>query len=202
MMANTAASQADETRTSTARNVRTAMSVEASRMVPTVTVSPDNAIRSWRGRISSPERTSNESMILTALSGGAVLVIFVLRGRSLVVVRRLRNVRAARASCRTITTQYPPMMIPTHSANVTTAAAIDPSSNCFDVLEHVTRQLNAKRRQALAAFRADAGRPESPAYLPVTPQASAVEYEDVLHRHDVTFHAGDFGNARDLARPV
>ena len=56
MMANTAASQAAETRASTTRNVTTAMSVEASRMVPTVTLSPDSVIRSWSGRISTPER--------------------------------------------------------------------------------------------------------------------------------------------------
>ena len=41
-----------------------------------------------------------------------------------------------------------------------------------------------------------------PVTLPPAPTPGLLEQEDVLHRDDVAFHAGDFGDRRHLARAV
>src|SRR4051794_40361282 len=76
------------------------------------------------------------------------------------------------------------------------------SGNRLHVLEHLDRQLNAKCRQSIAAFRTDAGRSKSPAHFAVTTQAGTLEDENVLHRHHLAFHPGHLADAGHLAGSV
>ena len=72
----------------------------------------------------------------------------------------------------------------------------------LDVLEELHRQLHARRGDALAALRPDAGGAEAASDFAAGVDAGALEHEDVLHRDHVAFHAGDLGDLRHAARAV
>src|SRR6266536_2763302 len=62
--------------------------------------------------------------------------------------------------------------------------------------------MDARRLQTFAAFRTHAGGAEPSDHLAVLRHAHFLEHENLLHRDDLALHAGDFRDARDLARPV
>src|SRR5688500_5743240 len=76
------------------------------------------------------------------------------------------------------------------------------SGDGLDVVEHVRRQMDPVRSQAVAALRAYPGRAEAPADAAFTPQSRPVESEDVLHGDDLPLHSGNLSDAGDLSRPV
>src|SRR3954464_12416738 len=93
-------------------------------------------------------------------------------------------------------------MMTAHNTNVRATISMIPSGHSFPVLEHVPRQLDPERGQPLAALRTNPRGTEMAAHLAVAAERGALEQEDVLHRHHLTFHAGHFGNRGHLAGPV
>src|SRR5262245_59907621 len=79
---------------------------------------------------------------------------------------------------------------------------MEPSPYLGHAFEHVGRQMDAGGLEALAGLRTHAGRAEPADDLPLLRDAELLEQEDLLHRDHVAFHAGDLGNADDLAGAV
>src|SRR5918992_6172181 len=77
-----------------------------------------------------------------------------------------------------------------------------PSPYLRHALEHVGGQDDAGCLQPLTDLRTNAGRTEPSDHLAVGVQAELLETEDLLHGDDVPFHAGDLGDADDLAGAV
>src|SRR5664280_3440856 len=69
-------------------------------------------------------------------------------------------------------------------------------------LEHLRRQSNAARLQAIVKLRPDAGGAEPSAHSSALRDASLLEEEYVLQRDDVLLHADHFRDVRDAARPI
>src|SRR6188474_600027 len=95
-------------------------------------------------------------------------------------------------------------MIPRTSPNVSMTNPIMHlvSGDELYVLEHVHRQVDAGRRQALGTLRPDSGRAESPVDLAVDSDTHPLEEKDVLHRDHFAFHASELGDGGDLSRAV
>ena len=68
--------------------------------------------------------------------------------------------------------------------------------------EQVGRQADAVRQDVVEEARPDAGRLEAALDLSVGVDAGLTEAEDLLHRDDVAFHAGELGQAEQLAAAV
>src|ERR1039457_4476225 len=69
-------------------------------------------------------------------------------------------------------------------------------------LEHLRRQSNAARLQAIVKLRPDAGGAEPPAHSSALRDARLLEEEYVLQRDDVLLHANHFRDVRDAPRPI
>src|SRR5258708_33078079 len=95
----------------------------------------------------------------------------------------------------------PRMMLAHRTKVAATMSTSPPSSHGFHVLEHIDGQLDAKRRQAVAALWTNPRRPKASAHLAIAPHAGSLEDEDVLHRDHVALHPGDLGDARHFSRP-
>src|SRR5712664_1620362 len=99
------------------------------------------------------------------------------------------RVRSALTSGRITSRAYSPTMRATTTAKVMTTM-ITASPYVLHLLEHLGGQMNARRREALAALGSNAGRAEAPAHLFVGRHAGALEQEQILERDDVAFHPG------------
>src|SRR5580704_9311173 len=72
----------------------------------------------------------------------------------------------------------------------------------MSALEHRHRELNAGDQQLFGELWPNAGGDKFSQHLAVVANATFPVYEDVLHRDDVTFHAGNLGQGDDFAGAV
>src|SRR5204862_7256180 len=64
------------------------------------------------------------------------------------------------------------------------------------VLEHIHRQLDARRHKAVAALRTNAGRAEAASHLAPAGDPALLEQENVLHGDHFAFDPRDLGDGR------
>src|ERR1700733_5885512 len=70
------------------------------------------------------------------------------------------------------------------------------------LLEHFEGQMNSSHLEALGEFGTNSGRHELAEDFTFFADAATLEHEDLLHGHDVGFHAGDFSNGHDPAGSI
>src|SRR5215217_558509 len=94
--------------------------------------------------------------------------------------------------------------VPAISAVTTmkTTSATSTSLHLDHAVEHVGGQVDAGAPQPLPALRPDAGGPEPTHHPALRVEPGLLEHEDVLHRDDVAFHAGDFRDAGHATRTI
>src|SRR5215469_9724476 len=117
---------------------------------------------------------------------------------------------ASRRRWTTLSPFFPPLnraMVTTIiaiTANVRAGKAnsISGTSQRSGALEHSHRQPNPGSQQSFRELGADPRGYELTKNLALFPNAGPPELEDVLHGDHVAFHAGDLGNAHDLARSI
>src|SRR5215469_4704721 len=117
---------------------------------------------------------------------------------------------ASRRRWTTLSPFLPPLNRAIVTATVATTAnvragkanSISRTSQLSWTLEHSHGQPNPGSQQSFRELGADPRGYEPTKNLAFFPNGRPSELEDVLHRYHVTFHAGDLGNAHDLARSI
>ena len=181
----------------------TARRTDATTSVPTVIFRPDCVIRRSSGPTRPSARDSTRSARLDVaqpLGRSLELCRFHHAGAAL-APRRLRTFRSFDDSGRTISAKYAPSMIARTTTNVTATMTICPS--CVTAMTLMCSNMSAGSWTPAAASRSrHFGRmPVArnwPLHLAVGADAGPFEQEDVLHRDDLAFHAGDLGDRRHL----